>query len=99
MNIDIVGGAILLAGLALVTGWWIWVRRAAKRTSAQARRQAEPIMDGAKSAYYEDAAMWLRKAKQAYEALGQKVEWRNYLDVLRDKHQRKYKLMPLLKML
>jgi hypothetical protein len=27
------------------------------------------------------------------------VEWRNYLDVLRDKHQRKYKLMPLLKML
>ncbi|MBS1248201.1 MAG: hypothetical protein H6R48_990 [Proteobacteria bacterium] len=75
------------------------VNRQPQWVIAQARRQAEPIMDGAKSAYYEDAAMWLRKAKQAYEALGQKVEWRNYLDVLRDKHQRKYKLMPLLKML
>ncbi|MDG4555581.1 MAG: SWIM zinc finger family protein [Candidatus Competibacter sp.] len=66
---------------------------------AQARQQAEPIMDGAKSAHYEDAAQWLRKAKQAYEALGQKTEWRAYLGALREKHQRKYKLMPLLGML
>ncbi len=63
---------------------------------AQARRQAEPIMNEGKSACYEDAAMWLRKAKQAYQALGQKAEWRSYLATLRDKHQRKYKLMPLL---
>ena len=56
-------------------------------------------MDGAQSAYYEDAARWLRKAKQAYEALGQKAEWRSYLGALREKHSRKYKLMPLLKML
>ncbi len=63
---------------------------------AQARKQAEPIMDGAKSACYEDAAQWLRKAKQAHEALGQKAEWHAYRDALREKHQRKYKLMPLL---
>ncbi len=65
----------------------------------QARQQAEPIMDGAKSAHYEDAAQWLRKAKQAHDALGQKAEWRAYLGALREKHQRKYKLMPLLGML
>ena len=63
---------------------------------AQARQQAEPIMDGAKSAHYEDAAQWLRKAKQAHDALGQKAEWRAYLGALREKHQRKYRLMPLL---
>ncbi|MEZ5578845.1 MAG: hypothetical protein R3F40_05185 [Candidatus Competibacteraceae bacterium] len=65
----------------------------------QARQQAEPIMDGAKSAHYQDAAQWLRKAKQAHDALGQKAEWRAYLGALREKHQRKYKLMPLLGML
>jgi len=75
------------------------VKRQPQWVIAQARKQAEPIMDGAQSAHYEDAAMWLRKAKQAYEALGQKTEWRNYLDGLREKHQRKYKLTPLLKML
>lgn len=66
---------------------------------AQARQQAESIMDGSKSAYYEDAAQWLRKVRQAYEALGQKARWRAYLDTLCDKHQRKYKLMPLLRAL
>ncbi|HMQ14300.1 MAG TPA: hypothetical protein PKD21_12690, partial [Candidatus Competibacter phosphatis] len=65
----------------------------------QARQQAEPLMDGAKSAHYQDAAQWLRKAKQAHDALGQKAEWRAYLGALREKHQRKYKLMPLLGML
>lgn len=39
------------------------------------------------------------KAKQAHDALGQKAEWRAYLGTLREKHQRKYKLMPLLGML
>jgi tetratricopeptide (TPR) repeat protein len=72
------------------------VNRQPQWVIAQARRQAEPIMDGAKASQYEDAAMWLRKAKQAHEALGQKAEWQSYLGVLREKHQRKYKLMPLL---
>lgn len=75
------------------------VNRQPQWVIAQARQQAEPIMDGAQSAHYEDAAMWLRKVKRAYEALGQKTEWQSYLDALREKHQRKYKLIPLLKML
>ncbi len=66
---------------------------------AQARQQAEPIMDGAKAAYYADAAEWLRKVKLAYAALGQQTQWRDYLDTLRNKHQRKHKLTPLLKAL
>ena len=47
MNIDILAGVVLLAALALVTGWWLWVRRAAKRTSAQARRQAAKVLEEA----------------------------------------------------
>ncbi|MBZ4194334.1 MAG: SWIM zinc finger family protein, partial [Candidatus Contendobacter sp.] len=66
---------------------------------AQARKLAEPIMDEAKAAHYEEAAQWLRKAKLAYAALGQQAQWRDYLDALRNKHQRKYKLTPLLKAL
>jgi uncharacterized Zn finger protein len=73
------------------------VNRQPQWVIAQARRQAEPIMDGAQSAHYEDAALWLGKVKQAHEALGQQAEWRSYLAALREKHQRKYKLMPLLK--
>ncbi|MDG4559599.1 MAG: SWIM zinc finger family protein [Candidatus Contendobacter sp.] len=75
------------------------VNRQPQWVIAQARRQAEPIMDGTQSAHYEDAVLWLRKTKQAHEALGQQTEWRNYLVALRQKHQRKYKLMPLLKTL
>jgi ribonuclease Y len=47
VNIDILAGAVLLVALALVTGWWLWVRRAAKRTGAQARRQAAKILEEA----------------------------------------------------
>ncbi len=75
------------------------VNRRPEWVITQARQQAEPIMNEAKSGHYEDAAMWLRKAKQAHEALGQKAEWQTYLGTLREKHQRKYKLMPLLKVL
>lgn len=85
--------------LARVMDAAIQQRQRLKWVIAQARRQAEPIMDGGQSSHYEDAAMWLRKAKQAYEAIGQKAEWQSYLDALCEKHQRKYKLMPLLRML
>ncbi len=47
MNIDILAGAVLLAALALVTIWWLWVLRAAKRTGAQASRQAAKILEEA----------------------------------------------------
>ncbi len=47
MNIDILAGALLLAALLVVTVWWLWVRRAVKRTGAQARRQAARILEEA----------------------------------------------------
>ncbi len=47
MNIDILAGAVLVAALALVTVWWLWVRRVAKRTSAEASRQAAKILEEA----------------------------------------------------
>ncbi len=47
MNTEILAVAVFLAALALVTGWWLWVRRAARRTSAQARRQAAKILEEA----------------------------------------------------
>lgn len=62
----------------------------------QARQKAEPIMDEGKSAQYAEAVDWLRKVKQAYQALGQDQEWRSYLGTLREKHQRLRKLMPML---
>ena len=65
----------------------------------QGRRLAEAIMDGAKSAHYEEAVQWLRKVRQAFETLGQQARWRVYLDILCEKHRRKYRLTPLLKAL
>jgi ribonuclease Y len=47
VNIDILAGALLLAALLVVIVWWLWVRRAAKRTAAQARRQAARILEEA----------------------------------------------------
>jgi ribonuclease Y len=47
VTIDIFGGAVLLAALALVTIWWLWARRAVQRTSAQASREAAKILEEA----------------------------------------------------
>ncbi len=66
---------------------------------AQGRRLAEAIMDGAKSSHYEEAAQWLRKVRQAFETLDQQPLWQVYLDILCEKHRRKYRLIPLLKAL
>lgn len=63
------------------------------------RRQAETIMDEGKSGYYETAARWLARARTAYRAEGREDEWRAYLAGLLERHQRKYKLMPLLRQL
>jgi hypothetical protein len=48
---------------------------------------------------YGVAADWLRKAMRGYRAAGREAEWKDYLRALMDEHQRKYKLMPLLKAL
>ncbi len=64
-----------------------------------ARKQAEDIMDGGQSKYYHHAADWLKKARDAYRAAGREAEWRFYLAGLKEKHRRKYALMPLLQAL
>jgi len=51
------------------------------------RQQAEPIMDGGKAQYYDAAAAWLGKARDAYR------------QEMLSRHQRKYKLRPLIEAL
>ena len=63
----------------------------------QCRRQAEPIMDGAKSKYYSSAIHWLHIAGRAYRAAGRADEWRTYCEGLITKHARKYRLAPQLR--
>jgi uncharacterized Zn finger protein len=60
------------------------------------RKKAEEIMDGGRSKYYEDAISWLEKAREAYLTSGREEEWLDYLDGLIERHQRKYKLRPML---
>jgi uncharacterized Zn finger protein len=61
------------------------------------RQQAEPIMDEGKAQYYSAAAKWLARARVAYQNMGNYEEWRTYLADLLARHQRKYKLVPMLK--
>jgi uncharacterized Zn finger protein len=63
------------------------------------RQQAEPIMDEGRAQYYDAAAHWLGKARAAYQATERQQEWQRYLAALLARHQRKYKLVPLLKSL
>lgn len=60
-------------------------------------QQAESIMDGGKSQRYDEAADWLRQVRAAYRAAGRSDDWRAYLDTLLLRHERKYKLVPLLR--
>ena len=60
------------------------------------RRRAEEIMDEGRSKYYAEAITWLAKVRDAYLLDGREEEWRVYLDELIDRHQRKYKLRPML---
>ncbi len=60
------------------------------------RKQAEEIMDEGRSKYYAEAITWLAKARDAHLADGREEEWQVYLDELIDRHQRKYKLRPML---
>jgi uncharacterized Zn finger protein len=60
------------------------------------RKQAEQIMEQGRSQYYAEAITWLEKVRAAYLFDGREEEWRDYLDELIDRHQRKYKLRPML---
>ncbi len=53
-------------------------------------------MDAGKAKYYEDAAEWLKKARNAYIASGRKQEWSEYRAKLESVHARKRKLMGLM---
>ena len=63
------------------------------------RQQADSIMDEGKAQYYGAAIEWLAKAREAYRAAGREAEWRAQLDELIARHQRKYKLRPMLESL
>jgi uncharacterized Zn finger protein len=63
------------------------------------RGQAESIMDAGKSRAYDHAIEWLRRARAAWLAAGREAEWQAYLNVLLDRHRRKYSLVPMLKRL
>ena len=68
-------------------------------TIATAREQAERIMDEGRSQLYHHAVDWLARARDAYRAAGREAEWQSYLAELQKKHQRKYKLIPMLQQL
>jgi uncharacterized Zn finger protein len=60
------------------------------------RKQAEEIMEQGRSKYYNETITWLEKVRAAYLFDGREEEWQAYLDELIDRHQRKYKLRPML---
>ncbi len=63
------------------------------------RGSAEEIMNEGSSKHYGEAVTWLAKARDAHTAAGREDEWRAYLEELIARHQRKYKLRPLLEAL
>ena len=63
------------------------------------RKLAETIMDQGNSKYCAEAISWLARARDAYLAEGREQEWEVYLRELIDRHQRKYKLRPMLESL
>lgn len=66
---------------------------------ATCRSQAESIMDAGKADYYHAAALWLAKARDISRTMDREDEWRPYLEGLITRHQRKYKLRPMLEAL
>ncbi len=63
----------------------------------QCQKHAEAIMDAGQAQNYRAAAEWLRHGRDILLSAGENDMWETYLDQVMDKHQRKYKLMPLLR--
>lgn len=61
------------------------------------KRQAESIMDAKKAKDYDRAVEWLRLARVIFAQHDRLAEWQVYLASLLALHERKYKLVPLLK--
>jgi uncharacterized Zn finger protein len=69
-----------------------WVARASVK-------HAERLMVEPKSKNYPIAAGWLKRAKKAYQHLGQTQEWKSYLQKLKEKYSRRPALMSQLERL
>lgn len=63
----------------------------------QCRKRAEAIMDAGQAKNYRVAAEWLRRGRDILQSAGENDMWEAYLTQVMDKHQRKYKLMPMLR--
>lgn len=61
------------------------------------RQLAERIMDGGKAKDYDTAVSYLRQARDIYLKHQRQAEWSAYLGDLLTTHQRKYKLVPMLR--
>ncbi|MEJ5199432.1 MAG: SWIM zinc finger family protein [Anaerolineae bacterium] len=63
----------------------------------QYQRRAESIMNAGESGHYDEAASWLRRARDIYLQHQRQAEWTAYLNGLLERHARKYKLVPMLR--
>ena len=63
----------------------------------QCQERAEAIMDAGQAKNYHVAAEWLRRGRGILLLAGENDMWDTYLAQVMDKHQRKYKLMPMLR--
>ncbi len=63
------------------------------------RWRAEEIMNAGRADRYDEAVRWLRRGRDILLAAGRKAQWETYLQSLLEKHQRKHKLVPMLKAL
>jgi uncharacterized Zn finger protein len=61
------------------------------------QERAEEIMDAGRSGSYDTAVSWLRHARDIYQQHNRLPEWQRYLDGILETHQRKYKLVPMLR--
>ena len=63
----------------------------------QCRKRAEAIMNAGQAKNYRVAAEWLRRGRDILLSAGENDMWNKYLEQVMDKHERKYKLMPMLR--
>jgi uncharacterized Zn finger protein len=61
------------------------------------KRQADSIMDAKKAKDYDRAGEWLRIARYIFRQHHREAEWQAYLRSLLAIHERKYKLVPMLR--
>jgi len=60
------------------------------------KSQAEPIIEEGQSDRYRHAVRWLEKTGEAAREAGTLDDWREYVETLRERYSRKYKLAPML---